>query len=91
MVAQVTGLEPGECVHMHGDVHLNLNCLDQADTRLACEPYRLPRMELEPGAGSIFDFTYDDSTVVGYEHHSVTRAPIAVWSRCLTSSTKLKS
>ena len=78
MVAQVTGLEPGEFVHTLGDAHLYLNHLEQADTQLEREPFPLPRMELDPGVGSIFDFTYDDFTLVGYEHHPHIRAPIAV-------------
>ena len=78
MVARVTDLEPGEFVHTLGDAHLYLNHLDQADTQLKREPYLLPRMELNPDVGSIFDFTYDDFTLVGYEHHPAIRAPIAV-------------
>ena len=78
MVAQVTGLEPGEFVHTLGDAHLYLNHLDQADTQLARNPYPLPRMELNPDVGSILDFIYDDFRLVGYEHHPAIRAPIAV-------------
>ena len=78
MVAQVTGLEPGEFVHTLGDAHLYLNHLEQADTQLAREPRPLPRMKLNAGVESIFDFTYDDFELVGYEHHPVIRAPIAV-------------
>ena len=78
MVAQVTGLEPGEFVHTLGDAHLYLNHLDQADTQLARAPYPLPRMELNPDVGSILDFIYDDFRLVGYEHHPAIRAPIAV-------------
>ena len=78
MVAQVTGLEPGEFVHTLGDAHLYLNHLDQADTQLAREPYPLPRMKLNADVESIFDFTYDDFELVGYKHHPVIRAPIAV-------------
>ena len=78
MVAQVTGLEPGEFVHTLGDAHLYLNHLVQADTQLAREPRPLPRMELSTGVESIFDFTYDDFVLVGYEHHSAIKAPIAV-------------
>ena len=78
MVAQVTGLESGEFVHTLGDAHLYLNHLEQADTQLAREPFPLPRMELAPGVESIFDFAYDDFTLVGYEHHPAIKAPIAV-------------
>ena len=78
MVAQVTDLEPGEFVHTLGDAHLYLNHLEQADTQLGRASFPLPRMELGPGVESIFDFTYDDFTLVGYEHHPAIRAPIAV-------------
>ena len=78
MVAQVTGLEPGEFVHTLGDTHLYLNHLVQADTQLAREPCPLPRMQLNSGVESIFDFTYDDFVLVGYEHHPAIKAPIAV-------------
>ena len=78
MVAQVTDLEPGEFVHTLGDAHLYLNHLEQADTQLAREPCPLPRMVLNRSVGSILDFTYDDFELVGYEHHPVIRAPIAV-------------
>ena len=78
MVAQVTDLEPGEFVHTLGDAHLYLNHLEQADTQLRREPHPLPRMELNASVGSIFDFAYDDFTLVRYEHHPAIRAPIAV-------------
>ena len=78
MVAQVTGLEPGEFVHTLGDAHLYLNHLEQADTQLEREPYPLPRMVLDRRVESILDFAYDDFELVGYEHHPVIRAPIAV-------------
>ena len=78
MVAQVTGLEPGEFVHTLGDAHLYLNHLDQADIQLGREPFPLPRMKLDTGVESIFDFTYDDFLLVGYEHHPVIKAPVAV-------------
>ena len=78
MVARVTGLEPGEFVHTLGDAHLYLNHLEQADTQLGRASFPLPRMELDPGVESIFDFTYEDFRLVGYEHHPAIRAPIAV-------------
>ena len=78
MVAQVTGLEPGEFVHTLGDAHLYLNHLEQADVQLGREPCPLPRMKLDPGVRSILDFVYEDFELVGYEHHPAIRAPIAV-------------
>lgn len=78
MVVQVTGLEPGEFVHTLGDAHLYLNHLDQADTQLERRPNPLPRMELNAGVESIYNFAYDNFEFVGYEHHPIIRAPIAV-------------
>ena len=78
IVAQVTGLEPGEFVHTLGDAHLYLNHLDQADTQLGREPYPLPRMVLDPGVESILDFSYDDFALAGYRHHPAIKAPVAV-------------
>ena len=78
MVAQVTGLEPGEFVHTLGDAHLYLNHLEQVETQLEREPYPLPTMTLNPAITSIFDFDYDDFDLMGYQCHPVIRAPIAV-------------
>ena len=78
MIAQVTGLEPGEFVHTFGDAHLYLNHLDQARIQLAREPYPLPAMELNPDVRSVFDFTYEDFELVGYRSHSAIKAPVAV-------------
>jgi len=78
MIAQVTGLEPGEFVHTFGDAHLYLNHLEQTRTQLAREPYPLPTMKLNPSVTSIFDFTYDDFELVGYRSHPGIKAPVAV-------------
>ncbi|RMG51072.1 MAG: thymidylate synthase [Gammaproteobacteria bacterium] len=78
MVAQVTGLEPGEFIHTLGDAHLYSNHAEQVETQLARTPYPLPRMQLNPEVKSIFDFTYDDFTLEGYQSHPPIRAPIAV-------------
>jgi thymidylate synthase len=78
MIAQVTGLAPGEFVHTLGDAHLYENHLEQAHTQLAREPYPLPTMRLNPDVRSIFDFRYEDFELVGYEAHPHIKAPVAV-------------
>ena len=78
MMAQVTGLAPGEFVHTFGDVHLYLNHLDQADEQLKRKPRALPRMELNSEVRSLFDFVYEDFKLVGYDPHPAIRAKVAV-------------
>jgi len=78
MMAQTTGLQPGEFIHTLGDAHLYLNHLDQAEKQLARPPRALPRMMLNPDIGNVFDFTYADFTLSGYEPHPAIKAPIAV-------------
>lgn len=78
MIAQVCGLEPGEFIHTLGDAHLYNNHMEQVNTQLARNPYPLPRMTLNPDIKNIFDFTYNDFTLEGYECHAGIRAPIAV-------------
>ncbi len=78
MVAQVTGLKPGEFIHTLGDAHLYLNLLDQARLQLSRSPKALPTMRLNPEVGSIFDFVYEDFTIKGYEPHPHIKAEVAV-------------
>src|SRR5690606_2342859 len=78
MVAQVTGLKPGEFVHSFGDVHLYLNHLDQAREQLSREPRALPKMRLNPEVGSVFDFTFEDFSLEGYDPHPHIKAAVAV-------------
>ena len=78
MVAQVTGLEPGEFVHTFGDAHLYSNHLEQARLQLTREPYPPPEMKLNPDVKDIFDFRYADFELVGYEAHPHIKAEIAV-------------
>ena len=78
MIAHVTGLEPGEFVLSLGDVHLYLNHMEQADRQLARDPVPLPRIRLNPGVTSVFDFSEADVELVDYRHHRGIKAPIAV-------------
>ena len=78
MMAQVTGLAPGEFIHTFGDAHLYLNHLDQADEQLKRSPRPLPRMEINPDIRSLFDFAYEDFRLVGYEPHPAISAKVAV-------------
>ena len=78
MVAQVTGLTPGDFVHSFGDAHLYLNHLDQADEQLSREPFPLPAMRLNPAVDDIFAFRYEDFTLENYQAHPSIKAPIAV-------------
>src|SRR5215475_213732 len=78
MIAGVTGLGVGEFVHTLGDAHLYNNHVDQARIQLERTPRPLPRLELTPGVRSIFDYTYDDIQVIGYDPYPAIKAPIAV-------------
>jgi len=78
MVAQVTGLKPGEFIHTLGDAHLYLNHLDQAREQLARSPRPFPCLRLNPAVNDIFGFEYADFTLEGYEPHPAIKAPIAV-------------
>jgi thymidylate synthase len=78
MIAQVTGLKPGEFIHTLGDAHLYLNHLEQAQTQLAREPRPLPSMRLNPEKTSLFDFTFDDFELLNYDPHPAIKAPVAV-------------
>ncbi len=78
MVAQVTGLEPGEFIITFGDAHLYTNHLDGARLQLSRELRPLPRIRLNPTVTSLFDFRYDDFEVVGYDPHPHIPGKVAV-------------
>ncbi len=78
MVAQVTGLEPGDFVHTFGDAHLYLNHLDQAREQLSRTPRRLPTMRLNPEIHRIFDFVYGDFELCDYDPHPHIKAGVSV-------------
>jgi len=78
MVAQVTGLMPGEFIHTLGDAHLYLNHLDQARLQLARLPRRLPVLRIDPAATDLFAFRFEDFAVEGYDPHPHIKAKVAV-------------
>ena len=78
MMAQVTGLQPGEFVHTTGDTHLYLNHIDQARLQLTRTPRPLPRMAINPGVKSIFDFCYEDFSLEGYDPWPHIKAEVSV-------------
>ena len=78
MMAQVTGLQPGEFIHTTGDTHLYLNHLDQARLQLTREPRPLPTMKINPDVKSIFDFKYEDFQLEGYDPWPHIKAEVSV-------------
>ena len=78
MMAQVTGLQPGEFVHTLGDAHLYANHLAQAELQLSRDPLPLPTMQLNPAVDDLFAFSFDDFELQGYEAHPHIKAPVAV-------------
>lgn len=78
MIAAVVGLKLGEFVHTLGDAHLYLNHLEQVEEQLSREPFSLPKMQLNPEVKSIFDFKYEDFTLLDYQSHARISAPVAV-------------
>jgi len=78
MVAQVTGLEPGDFVHTFGDAHLYSNHFDQAREQLTRTPRPLPQLKINPAVTDLFAFKFEDFELVGYDPHPHIAAPIAV-------------
>ena len=78
MMAQATGLRPGELVHTFGDAHLYLSHLEQADLQLARTPRPLPRMRLKAEVTNLFRFSYEDFELTGYDPHPHIKGEVAV-------------
>jgi len=78
MVAQVTGLKPGEFIHTLGDAHIYMNHLEQVDLQLTRDPGPLPQVYLNPEVKSIFEFTFDDFRVENYHPHPHIQGTISV-------------
>ena len=78
MVAQVTGLEPWEFVHILGDTHIYLNHFEQVKEQMAREPYPLPKLWMNPEIKNIFDFKMEDIKLIDYKYHPTIKAPMAV-------------
>ena len=78
MIAQVSGLEPGDFVHTFGDAHLYLNHVAQAREQLTRTPFALPSMALNPEVSDIFGFRFEDFRLEHYQAHPHIKAPIAV-------------
>ena len=78
MMAQITGLKPGEFVHTLGDAHLYLNHLEQADTQLGRTPLPPPQMRLNPAVDDLFSFCFDDFDLQNYQAHPAISAPVSV-------------
>ncbi|WP_026471196.1 thymidylate synthase [Alkanindiges illinoisensis] len=78
MIAQVCNLQVGDFVWTGGDCHLYSNHFEQAELQLSRDPLPLPQLKLNPTVTDLFDFTFEDIELMGYEHHPAIKAPVAV-------------
>jgi thymidylate synthase len=78
MIAQVTGLKPGEFVHTFGDAHIYLNHLEQVHLQLTRTPRKLPVMTINPDVKNIFSFRFEDFKLEGYDPHPHIKGEISV-------------
>ena len=77
MIAEQAGLLAGDFIWVGGDCHIYNNHVEQVTEQLSREAYEFPRLEIAPAA-SLFDYKYEDFTIVDYKHHPALRAPVAV-------------
>src|SRR5690606_9194195 len=78
MIAQLTGLKPGEFIHTLGDAHIYLNHIEQVKEQLTRKPRKLPTLKLNPSVKDIDDFTFDDFEIVGYNPHPTIKGEVSV-------------
>ena len=78
MMAQVTGLQPGEFIHTLGDTHIYLNHVEQAKLQLTRDPRPLPSVKLNPEINSLFEFSFEDFTIENYDPHPHIKGAISV-------------
>ncbi len=78
MMAQVCGYEPGEFIHTFGDAHIYNDHVEQLELQLSRTPKPLPTMKLNPNIKDLFDFTFEDFELIGYEHHPHIKGKVSV-------------
>jgi thymidylate synthase len=78
LIAEQTGLEPGEFIWTGGDTHIYDNHVEQVTEQLTREPYPLPTLRILRKPDSIFDYTFDDFELLDYQHHPAIRGAVAV-------------
>ena len=78
MIAQVTGLKPGDFVHTFGDAHLYSNHMEQVEEQLSRSTFDLPTLAINPQVNNLFDFVYEDFELLNYQSHGPISAPVAV-------------
>ena len=78
MIAQSTGLKPGDFVHTLGDAHIYMNHIEQVKLQLSREPRKLPTMRINPDVKNIFSFSYGDFVLEGYDPHPHIKGEISV-------------
>jgi len=78
MIAQVTGLKPGEFIHTLGDAHIYLNHVEQCRLQMTRKPFPLPEMKINPDVNDIFKFEFDDFVLTNYESHPHIKGAISV-------------